>query len=299
MMLRIGSSESGGTFHSQALAIAGLFNRTNRGEDQCVVEPTLASIDNANRLDRGEIEFGFMASNWIGRAKEGTAPFTKKIALSMVSPANAGPIFFVTLANSPIKFVRDFRGKRIALGARGGGMAQHAEAIFKVVGISSDSFTPVYLSFAEGAEALITGDVDAQLQCPIPNRVMTDLSERADVRVVPYGPGQLEEILSEVPLYRKVTIATRAFRGVVEEVPQVAVVNVIVTHDRVREEAVRDLAKTIAENLDTLPKLNPLFNGLEDFFKALRTKGPGAFEFGSVPLHPGALRSFRESGWLE
>lgn len=178
-------------------------------------------------------------------------------------------------------------------------MAQHAEAIFKVVGISSDSFTPVYLSFAEGAEALITGDVDAQFQCPIPNRVMTDLSERADVRVVPYGPGQLEEILSEAPLYRKVTIATRAFRGVVEDVPQVAVVNVIVTHDRMREEAVRDLAKTIAENLDTLPKLNPLFNGLEDFFQALRTKGPGAFEFGGVPLHPGALRSFRESGWLE
>ena len=99
MLLRIGTSEAGGTFHSQALAIAELFHRTHPGKGKCVVETTLASIDNANRLDRGEIEFGFMASNWIERAKSGTAPFAHRIALRMVSPANAGPIFLSPLPN--------------------------------------------------------------------------------------------------------------------------------------------------------------------------------------------------------
>lgn len=299
MTLRIGRSNMGGTFHSQALAIAELFNRTRPGEDKCVVEPTLASIDNANRLDRSDIDFGFMASNWIGRAKNGTAPFTKKIALRMVSPANAGPIFFVTRANSPIKSVRDFTGKKIALGARGSGMVQHAEMILKILGVPIDSFTPVYLSFAEGAEELIDGHLDAQFQCPILNQVMTDLSERTDVRVVPYAPGQLEKILSEASFYRKLTMEKGAFRGVVEDGPQVAVVNVIATHERVKEKDVYDFARTIAENLDSLPKLNPLFKGLKDFFEPLRSKGPAPFEFGGVPLHPGALRAFRETGWLE
>ena len=298
MILTIGTSEAGGTFHSQALAIAGLFNRMHPDVEMRMVHSGLASIDNANLLDKGEIDFGFMASNWIGRAKDGIAPFTRRIALRMVSPANAGPLFFVTLARSPLKNVGELRGKRVAVGVRGSGMVEHVRTIFNVLGIPFDRFTPVYLGFAEGAEALIAGDVNAQFHPPIPNRVMTNLSERADVRVIPYVPGQIEKILSEVSFYRGVTIKKGAFRGVVEDLPQVAVVNVLVTHERVQEKVVRDMVKTIVENLDTLPQINPLFKGLKDLFEPLRSKGAAAFEFGAVPLHPGALRAYREAGWL-
>ena len=299
MTLRIGTSEAGGTFHTQGMAIAELFNRTRPDEQKCVIQTSLAaSIDNANRLDKGEIEFGFVASNWIGRAKDGIAPFTRKIALRMVSSVNAGPIFFVALANSAIKTVGELRGKRVAVGIQGSGMVEHVHTIFNVLGIPFNSFTPVYLSFTEGAEALIAGDVDAQFQPPIPNRVMTNLSERADVRVVPYAPGQLEKILSQVPFYRRITIEKGAFRGVGEDVPQVAVMNVLVTHERVQEEAVHDMVKTVLENLDMLPRMNPLFKGLKDLFEALRSKGAAALEMGAVPLHPGALRAYREARWV-
>jgi TRAP transporter TAXI family solute receptor len=299
MAPKMGASEAGGTFHSQAVAIAELFNRSRPGREKCVIDVTQASIDNANRLDRGEIDFGFMASNWIGRAKGGIPPFTHEIALRMVSPVNAGPIFFVTLANSPIKSVGDLRGKRVALGIRGSGMVEHAHTIFDVLDLPFDSFAPLYLGFAEGAEALLAGEADAQFQCPIPNRVMTDLSERAAIRVVPYAPGQLEKILSQVSFYRSIKIGKGALRGVMEDVPQVAVVNVLVTHERVEEEAVRDMAGTIIENLETLPQMNPLFEGLKDLFEPLRSKGAAALEMGGVALHPGARRAYREAGWLQ
>jgi TRAP transporter TAXI family solute receptor len=299
MTLRIGTSEAGGTFHSQGLAIAGLFNRTHPDGETCVVGTTLASIDNANRLDRAEIDFGFMASNWIGRAKDGAAPFTHAIALRMVSPANAGPIFFVTLAHSPIKTVSDLKGKRIAVGTFGSGMVEHVQTMFKVLGIPFNAITPIYRGFAEGADALIRGEVAAQFQPPIPNRVMTDLSERAHVRVLPYAPGQLEKILAAVPFYRKVTIEKAAFRGVTEDIPQVAVVNVIVTHERVSQGPVHDMAATILSNLDTLPNLNPLFKGLKDLFHPLHAQGPREFEFGGVTLHPGAIEAYKEAGFLK
>lgn len=298
MKLRMGTSEAGGTFHSQALAIAELFNRTRRDEDRCIVETSLASFDNANLFDRGEIEFGFMASNWIGRAKDGMPPFTRPISLRMVAPVNAGPIFFVVLARSQVKAVGELRGKRVALGPYASGMAEHVRVIFDILGIPFDGFTPVYLGFAEGAEALIAGDVDAQFQRPIPNQVMTSLSERAEVRVLPYSPGQMEKILSEVSYYRPITVKKGAFRGVAQDVPQVAVVNVLVTHERVREDVVRDMAKTIIGNLDALPRMNPLFEGLKDLFEPLRSKGAAALEMGGVPLHPGAIRAYREAGWL-
>lgn len=299
MTLRIGTSELGGTFYSQAVALAELFNRDRPDTEKCVVDPTEASIDNANRLDRGEIEFGFMASNWIGRAGSGAPPFTRKIELRMVSPSNAGPIFFVTLAGSPIKSIADFRSRRIALGPAGSGMVQHTEVIFNALGIPRGSFTPVYHGFAEGAKALIAGEIDAQFHPPIPNRVITDLSGHADIRVVPYAPGQLERVLSQVPFYREVTIERGAFRGVEEEVRQVGVVNVIVTHEKVSEDAVHDMARTIIGNLHELPRMNPLFRGLAGLFEPLRSNGAAAFEFGGVPLHSGARRAYREAGWIK
>ena len=195
MTLRLGTSEHGGTFYTQGSAITELFNRGRSEADRCVVQTSDASIHNANLLDQGELEFGFMASNWIGRAKDATPPFTRKIALRMVSPANAGPMFFVKLASSPIQTIADFTGKRVAIGTKGSGMEQHVHTIFGVLGISFDSFTPVHMGFDEGADALIAGDIDAQFQPPIPNRVMTDLSQRGRCPSRPIRGGSAGEII--------------------------------------------------------------------------------------------------------
>jgi uncharacterized protein len=298
MAIRMGTSELGGTFFTQGQAIAELFNRGRATGEKCAVTTTDASIHNAEQLDRDELEFGFMASNWIGRAKDAVAPFKNKIDIRMVAPANAGPMCFVKLDTSPIQSVADFPGKKITVGAKGSGMEQHIHTIFDVLGISFDSFTPLYMGFAEGAEALITGKVEVQFHPPIPNTVLTDLSERTDVRVIPFASGQIDKLLAQVPFYRPVVVEKNAFRGVVEDITQVGVINVIVTHERVAESVVHDMAKAIADNLDKLPEMNPLFKGLKNLFEPLRTKGQAAFEFGGVELHPGAVRAYREAGWL-
>ncbi len=297
MAIRIGTSELGGTFYTQGQAIAELFNQGTAG-DRCVVQTSDASIHNANQLDAGTLEFGFMASNWIGRAKDATAPFTKSIAIRMVAPANAGPMCFVRLANTRIDSLADFAGKRIAIGTKGSGMEQHVRTIFNVLGISFDSFSAVHMGFAEGADALIAGKIDVQFHPPIPNAVLSDLSQRAEIRVIPYSQAQRDKLFAAVPFYRPVAVEKNAFRGVVEEIVQVGVVNVIVSHASVAEATVYQMAKTIADNLDKLPRMNPLFKGMRSLFEPLRSQGAAAFEFGGVPLHPGALRAYKEAGWL-
>jgi len=299
MAFRIGTAEAGGTFFTQGEAIVQIFNRQVATDQKLTVETSEASIDNANRLERGDLEFGFMASNWIGRAKDGIPPFTKQIPLRMVAPANAGPIFFVTRADSDIESINDFRGHRIALGLAGSGMVQHAHNIFNVLKIPLSDFVPVYMSYAEAADALVAGEIAAIFQPPIPNRMMTELSERAEVRVVRYAPGQIERVLSTINFYRRATIEKGAFRGVTEDISQIAVVNVLVTHERVPELVVYRLTSVILENLHELPLINPLFRGIADLFAPLRTRGLVALEFGGVPFHPGAVRAYREGGWIQ
>ena len=75
MTIRIGTSERDGTFHSQGRALATILERQPQLGPVAVLESHSASVDNARLLHAGEIELGFMASNWIGRARRGEAPF--------------------------------------------------------------------------------------------------------------------------------------------------------------------------------------------------------------------------------
>ena len=298
MAIRIGTSEHDGTFHSQGRALKVVLDRQQSLAPVEILTADTASVENANRLHADEISFGFMASNWIGRAKKGEAPFRSPIDIRMAAPMNAGPLFFIVRADSGLRSVADLRGRRIVLGPEKSGMVQHAHTIFGVLDLPFTEFTPVYLDFETGGQALARGEVDAQLQCPIPNKVMTALSDQHDIRVLPYAPGQLEKVLGAVSFYRRVVMRKGALRGLDADVAQPGVVNILATHARTPDATVRDAVSAIVANAAELGRINPLFGGLGDLFDPLKADGAKALEFGGVALHPGAARAYREAGLL-
>jgi TRAP transporter TAXI family solute receptor len=296
--VRIGTAERDSTFLSQGHALKSVLDRHPALAPVEVSTSGHASVENANRLEADDIDFGFMASNWIGRAKNGEAPFTQKIDLRMVAPMNAGPLFFIARADSDLRTVTDLRGRRLVVGPEKSGMAQHARVILGALGLTFDDVTPIFLDFAAGAEALERGNADAQLQCPIPNKVMTALAAQVLLRVLPYAPADLDAALRAVPFYRRTVMRQGAIRGLDADVAQAAVVNVLVTHARTPENIVREVASAVFSARDELPRLNALFDGLASLFEPLRSDGAGALEFGGVALHPGAVAAYRAAGLL-
>jgi uncharacterized protein len=298
MTLRIGTAERDSTFLGQGQALKIVLERNPALVPVDVSVSPTASVENAKRLDAGDIDLGFMAANWIGRAKNGERPFAQNIDLRMVAPMNAGPLFFITRADSSLRTVADVRGRRVAVGPRTSGMAEHARVMLGALGMSFQDITPFHLDFADGAAALVDGDVDAQLQCPIPNVVMTALAQYIAVRVLPYAPGDLDKVLGAVPFYRRTIMRKGAIRGLEADMAQATVVNVLVTHARVNADTVCDVTSAIFLARDELPGLNALFEGLGALFEPLRVEGAGALEFGGVALHPGALAAYRAAGLL-
>jgi len=296
--VRIGTAERDSTFLSQGQALKTVLERNSALAPVDVSISPTASVENANRLAARDIDFGFMAANWIGRAKNGEAPFAQKIDLRMVAPMNAGPLFFIVRADSSLRAVTDLRGRRLVVGPEKSGMAQHARVMLGAVGLTFSDFAPIYLDFAAGADALARGEADAQLQCPIPNKVMTALADRIALRVLPYAPGDLEKVLGAVPFYRRTVMRKNAIRGLEADVAQAAVVNVLVTHARAPEVMVRNVAVAIFAARDELPRLNGLFAGFGELFEPLRSEGARALEFGGVDLHPGALAAYRAAELL-
>lgn len=298
MTLTIGTNETGGTFHAQGRTLGAMLDRkTDLGPVE-IVAIVSASVGNARRLHAGELDLGFSAANWVGKAMRGEPPFEEPIALSMVAPANVGPMFFVVRRDSGMQTVDDLRGHRVAVGVPDAGMVQHIHMIFGALGIALDEIEPVYVGFEEGADALAAGTVDAQWQCPIPNKVMTDLANRADVRVLDYAPGRLETVLSRIGFYRAATMPAGAFRGLDRDSQQLGVLNVIITHERARDEVIEKVVTAMIENADGLGEALPLYRGLREIFEELRTKGRAMLEPGGVPLHPGALAAYRKAGLL-
>jgi uncharacterized protein len=299
MLIRIGTGEIGGTFYTQGLALKAALERAPRLPPIEVVESRAAvSIENAIRLDAGEIELGIISAPWVASAAQGRHPFDRPIDLRVAAPMNIGPNFFVARADSGLRKVSDLRGRKVAVGMNGGGMAEHAEAVFGALGIGADEVTRIYVDFAEGADMLASGEVDAQFQCPIPNRVMTDLSERVRVRVLSYDPPHLEAALKSIPLDRRIVMRKGAFRGHDEDLPQLGVLNLLVTHARVDADTIRDVVTAIVLATSELERLHPLFAGLPELFGMFKDPSRVA-EFAGAELHPGAARAYREMGLLE
>jgi len=296
MTIRIGTSEEGGTFNLQGKALGEILQSSFDVE---VLPVEGSSVANAKRLHAGELELGFSASNWVGRAMRGEEPFDEPIDIRMVAPANVGPMFFIVRADSDLTVFDDMRGKRVSVNIRESGMYQHVRTIFSILGISFDDFEPVHLSFEEGGLALERGEIDAQWQCPIPNPVMSDIADRFDVRVLEYGGGQLEKVIKEAGFYRRATMKKGAFRGLKTDTQQVGVLNVITTHARVEEEVVREIVSNMLQGAELLSEALPLYHGLNLLFEELKINGSSTFEPDGVPLHPGARSAYQSAGLLK
>lgn len=298
MTIKIGTAEPISTFLTQGQALAAVLpGHGAPGPYEVLISPA-ASMDNANRLDRGEIDLGFMAANWIGRAKRGDKPFAAPIDLRMVAPMNVGPLFFIARKDSGIATFDDLAGKRVCFGPAGSGMTQHAHTMFTALGHTIDRVKPVYLSFADGAKALAAGEIDAQLQCPIPNKVMTDLDTAVPLTVVRYSDTQLETLLGKVAFYRRATMRKGALRALTADIPQPGVLNVLVCHARADQGHIAQIAAAIRNGAKDLAKANALFDGLDDLFKAARAEGTRLLEPDGVALHPGARKAYAATAVL-
>ena len=173
-----------------------------------------------------------------------------------------------------------------------------SEAVLGALGFGHRDVERVYVDFAEGARLLVAGEVDAQYQRPIPNKVMTELCQQIPVRVLRFTPVEIEAALKAVPCDQPVLMRKGAVPGLEEDIPQLGVLNLLATHQRCPEQVVYLVVRAIMSQARQLGELEPLFGGLHDLLEETRRGRCSSLEFDGVTLHPGAARAFAEAGFL-
>ena len=254
-------------------------------------ESTGASVVNANLLNNGEVDFALMQNDIAYYAFNGVEMFSDGAPLTNLrGVASLYPevIQIIVNANAGINSVNDLRGKRVAVGAPGSGAEANARQILTAHGISYNDIRADFLSFAEAADALKDGNVDAAfVTAGTPTAAVTDVSTTHNVRILSIAGDTADRLIADFPFYDKVTIPAGTYRNQDSDVQTVAVLAMMFVRAGLSDDMVYNVTKAWFENLDSFAAAHARGGNL-----SLDTATNGM----PLALHPGAARYYREMG---
>lgn len=291
----IGTGGVTGVYYPSGGAMCRLMNKTTDEHNiRCTVESTAASIYNIKTVSQGGLEFGIAQADWVYHANEGNKEFEGNALdnLRTVFSIHAESITAVARADSGIKSVSDFKGKRINVGDPGSGALATNEMLFEQFGISFDDLSlAAKLKSAEQAAALCDDNIDAYAWIVgHPSAGVSEATSTCDAKLVNLDGEPIQKLIEDRPYYSQTTIPGGMYEGNPDETTTFGMRAVVVTSSDVSEEAVYEFTKAVFENLDEFRSMHPALANLDP--EDMVSQGLNA------PLHEGAKKYFKEAGLM-
>jgi TRAP transporter TAXI family solute receptor len=293
----IGTGGITGVYYPAGNAIAKLINRQRRVYGiRATVESTSGSVFNVNAILTGDLEFGIVQSDRQYQAWHGLAEWAAsgpQSSLRAVFGIHPEAVTLVAAEDAAVKGIQDLKGKRVNIGNPGSGQRQNAIDALQAAGM--DYRADIEAESVKAAEApglLQDQRIDAFFYTVgHPSGAIKEASAGTrKVRIIPIR--DIEELLAKHPFYAAATIPIAFYPRAVnrEDIATFGVKATLMTSAAVADGMVYAITKEVFENLDDFKKLHPAFQVLtrRDMLQGL-----------SVPLHPGAIRYYREAGLLE
>jgi len=291
--LTIASGKAGGTWYPMGGAIADIIQGKVSGYNMAVMQGTGDAniIGVNNKMYTLGISFSFAnADAAIGNAQF-KSPMTNIAGLAALYPA---PLQIVVRGDSDIKTIADLKGKRIAPGLKGTSGEVLVRNILKVHGLSYKDMKKVeHLAYADAAMQMKDGHIDAFMPfttVPAPVIQDTAVSISGGVRILSLSPEKFAELKKLNEGYSSQTIAAGVYKGQDEDALCVGSNNVVICQKDLPDQLVYDMARALVENKDRFAKVH----------KVVETWTPEyAVQDIGVPLHPGALKYYKEIGIIK
>lgn len=249
-------------------------------------QATGASVENINLIKEEKVEMAFVMSDVLTEAAEGTGNFTEKVEnVEQIAALYPNYVQIVTTEKSGIKTVDDLKGKRVAVGDQNSGVEVNARNLLEGHGITYDDLEVDYLGYAEAADGLKSGSIDAAfLTSGLPNSSVMELATSLDLSMVSVDPDKIAEIAKDQPYFISMEIPADTY-GNAEAVPTAAIMNALVVSKDLSEDDVYKLTKTFFDNLENLSNSH----------QAATDISLDAAQEGMVaPVHPGAQKYYDE-----
>ncbi len=291
----IGTGGVTGVYYPTGGAICRLVNKGRKEHGiRCSAESTGGSIYNINTIRAGELQFGVAQSDWQYHAYHGTSKFEENGAfegLRAVFSVHPEPVTVIARDDSDINNITDAKGKRVNIGNPGSGTLGTWEVMEAALGWKREDLAlAAGMKSAETGAALCDDKIDAYFWLVGHPSALTQesLASCASHLVNATGP-EIDKLVNDTPYYRSAVIPAGMYNNE-EDIQTFGVGATFVSSTDVSEEAVYQVVKSVFENLDQFKKLHPAFANL----KAEEMIKDGL----SAPLHDGAVKYYKEKGWM-
>jgi uncharacterized protein len=292
----IGTGGITGIYYPTGGAIGKIVNQKRKQYNlRVTVESTGGSVFNVNAVMAGDLEFGLVQSDrqyqaWNGfKDWKDAGPQKKLRAICSFHPES---VVLVAGDDTGIDSFMDLKGKHVNIGNPGSGQRGNSTDAFQACGIDWEKDLKAEgLKADESAKFLQDGRIDAFFYTVgHPNGSITEAtSGRRKVHFVPITGECIDKLIDKWPYYAKAYIPIKFYPTASnkENVDTFAVKTTFCTSSDIPDDIVYAITKEIFDNLESFKKLHPAYDILtkENMLEAL-----------SAPIHPGAMKYYKEVG---
>jgi TRAP transporter TAXI family solute receptor len=291
----IGTGGVTGVYYAAGGAICRLLNKDRKTHGiRCSVESTGGSVYNVNAIKSGELDFGMAQSDVQYQAYNGTGAFKEADKdLRAVFSVHPEPFTLVARKEAGITKFTDLKGKRVNVGNPGSGTRSAMDELLGAEGMKvSDFALASELKADEHGPALCDNKIDAFFYgVGHPSANIQDPTTTCGAKLVPISDPAVDALVAKHPYYAKVSIPGGIYANNPQPTPTYGVLATMVSSAKVSPDVVYTITKAVFENLDEFKKLHPAFAHLDA--KEMIKNGL------SAPIHEGALRYYKEKGWMK
>ena len=285
----IASGGVGGTYYPLGGVMAEVFNNANI-DVKATSRATSASRENCRLVAGNRAQVGMSMGSTLWQAYNGVDAFKEdgKLPLRTLMNMYPAPQQLVTTTRTGITKFEDIRGKKVSLGAPGGGDLVLTMMILEAAGIDPEKdIQKQQLTQPEGVTALKDGHLDAVFwNFAIPGSAVLEVAAVRDIVLVPIPKEVVDKIVEKNPFLFPYTIKAGTYPKQDQDVLTVADGNFLVVNEKMDEKLAYDLLKTMIDRKEDFMKVIP---------QAVNFT-PAEASIGIVPFVPGAVKYFKEQG---
>jgi uncharacterized protein len=291
------TATTGGAYYPIGVAIATI-TKSQLGPDGIALSAisSAGSLENIKLLRDNQAQFALLQGPFAAWGWNGEGPISRpQTGLRSVAAVWLNVEHFVItndlVETGTIRDLDNLSGERFVLGARNSGAEQTGRYILESLGINyEEKMSLAWMGYGGAANAIQDGNVvgmNVPAGAPVSAITQAFAQMGDELTLLNFTEQDLTDINRRYDLWDWYEFPADTYPNQSEPVRSIASPNVLAARSDVPEEVVYHITKTIWENLSALQEIHA---ATKDMQLQRAVRGLGA------PLHPGAIRYYRERG---
>ena len=302
--LLLGTSQSGTFDHRTGQVICRMLNSLT-DELECRVKPADdaghadVAVHNLTNIRSGSLDLGIVDSTSQANAVHQTGQFEfldiRYDNLRSLFSLNSIPFTLIAYQGSGIRSFEDLRGKIVNIGNQGSSQREIMNSLMAEKKWSKKEFKLVEqmpTSQSQDSMALCHRNVDAIVRVNVhPDSSIQQVVKLCKAELVSVSGPDITQFIKQNPAFQTIDIPGGTYVSNPAPIATFGVTATLITSAEMDEESVYSIVKALFENLDRLKRTHPSFASL--------TQVQMRADSLTAPLHRGAVKYYREKGWIQ